>query len=144
MPSCTISFRVNTAPVAQPRHRVGAGFGGKPHAYLPKSHPVHAYKALVRAQARLHHHGKPLEGPLRLFLKFGMPRPKSMIWKKKPMPEVPCDRKPDNDNLCKSLFDALSGVCYLDDAQLAEVRACKVYVAGNTQPYVEVLIATWD
>lgn len=38
----------------------------------------------------------------------------------------PC-KKPDIDNICKIIFDALNGVAYKDDTQIFEVHAVKQY-----------------
>jgi crossover junction endodeoxyribonuclease RusA len=37
------------------------------------------------------------------------------------------ESKPDTDKLCRALGDALSGVCYRDDAQIAEWHAVRIY-----------------
>jgi Holliday junction resolvase RusA-like endonuclease len=35
--------------------------------------------------------------------------------------------KPDIDKLARAILDSLTGVCWRDDAQVVELRVCKVY-----------------
>lgn len=46
-------------------------------------------------------------------------------------------KKPDIDNIVKSIFDALNGYAFADDVQIVKVRAEKVYAE---EPFVEVEI----
>src|SRR5215470_1118675 len=80
-----------------------------------------------------------LEGPLRVdfVAEFGVPA----SWSKKKRaaaPGQPVTKRPDADNLAKLAADALNGVVYKDDAQIAEARICKVY---STQPKITVTIS---
>lgn len=61
--------------------------------------------------------------PLSITAVFYMPRPASVSATKRPFHIV----KPDVDNLVKGLTDALTGICWVDDAQIVEIRACKEY-----------------
>lgn len=74
--------------------------------------------------------GEYTEKPLYacLVIRYGIPKstPKKNI---KPMLDGeirPC-KKPDIDNICKIIFDALNGIAYKDDAQIFEVLATKRY-----------------
>lgn len=143
-----IEFRVPAVPVAQPRPRAvlaHGGMGARVHEVTHvknkatgerKPHPIAAFKATVRQAAEAAHRGPPLEGPLRLSLLFLMPRPKSMCWKKRPTPRAFHECKPDADNLAKSVKDALSGLVWRDDAQVAWLVARKLYASGSEQPGV--------
>lgn len=44
-------------------------------------------------------------------------------------------RKPDVDNICKIVLDALNGVAYRDDARVHEIRCCKFY---SFEPRLEI------
>ena len=135
---------MRTEAVAQPRQRTRATvIRGKPVAqnYTPKSHPVVAYKEAVQAALAEVYSGEPLEGPLRVQVLFLMRRPTAMVWKRKPMPRAPFGRKPDMDNLLKSLLDAMNKRAFSDDSQVCEVVALKCYAAGDEQPSVEVKIS---
>lgn len=46
-------------------------------------------------------------------------------------------KKPDIDNIIKSIMDALNGLAYEDDSQIVQIHAIKEYVQ---EPFVEVQI----
>ena len=50
-------------------------------------------------------------------------------------------KRPDVDNVCKAVFDALNGIAYKDDAQIVTAVVYKFY---GDQPRVEVEIKTDD
>ena len=130
-----IEFTVPTIPIAQPRQRV-AVVAGRPRTYTPTKAPVNAFKAAVQLAAQGAYDGPPLDGPLSLEVAFVLPRPQSRIWKSKPMPREPHVKRPDGDNLLKSLKDALSGLLWRDDCQVWHVDQTKFVAAGNEQPHV--------
>lgn len=79
-----------------------------------------------------------LTGPLAVTVCFTMPIPQS--WSKKKKREAIGDyhcKKPDIDNLLKGCFDALNGLIWTDDNQVAVVRSFKQY--GET-PMIEVYV----
>lgn len=141
-----VEFRVPAVPIAQPRqrHRVMRGAGGKEFVtnFTPAKHPVNAFKATVRAAAAEVYTGPPLAGPLFIRLAFILPRPSRLCWKNRPMPRMRHMSRPDLDNLFKAFTDALKGLIWNDDAQIASVKKSKWYAAGDEQAGVEVLIAT--
>lgn len=85
-----------------------------------------------------------LMGPLRMDVTIYVQRPHSLVWKTRPMPAVPCTAGPDRSNVMKSLEDALQGVVYANDKQLADGRVRKLYCAGpgfgDCRPRTEVEI----
>jgi Holliday junction resolvase RusA-like endonuclease len=106
-----------------------------------KSHPVHAFKASVRAAAAAAYDGPPLEMALALTAVFVMPRPGSMLWKKRPMPRAHyCVSRNDWDNLGKSVSDALNGLVWRDDGQIVVARVERWIASGDEQPHVEIEI----
>lgn len=136
-----IRFTVPGLPIAQPRqrHRIVSGHVSN---YTPGDHPVNAFKAVVKIMARSAYAGRPLaEGPILLTLTFVFPRPKSMIWKKRPMPREWAPKKPDFDNLGKSVSDALNEVIWQDDAQVVSSRIYKLYAAGGEGSHTVIEIA---
>lgn len=136
-----IRFRVPAVPVAQPRPRAVSLNGRARMANVPKSHPVHDFRATVRMAFRSHHHGPPLQGPLSLSLLFVMPRPKRLMWKTKPMPREPyTSSRNDWDNLGKSVCDALNGLAWRDDGQIVEVALRRMIAAGDESPHAEIEI----
>lgn len=75
-----------------------------------------------------------LAGPVLVRLRFWLPRPKSL-----PKRVVEHVTKPDLDKLVRAVFDALTGVVWVDDNQVVRVDARKRYeVAGG--PHVEVSV----
>lgn len=49
--------------------------------------------------------------------------------KRSELNEKPCPKKPDCDNIAKSILDALNGIAYDDDAQIVDLSVSKVYSA---------------
>lgn len=82
-----------------------------------------------------------IESPIKAQVQFVFPLPKSMTklelraraaqenWYK--------GKKPDLDNLLKNLWDAMEGVVFLNDAQIVEIQAKKIY---GKIPRIEVLL----
>lgn len=133
-----MKFIVPGIPVAQPRQRHKIVCGHVQN-YTPTRDPVNVYKAAVQAAAA----GlfpAPLQGPVRLDVRFLLPRPKNKIWKKRPMPREPHTSKPDEDNLVKAVKDALKGIAFRDDAQVWICLAIKQIADGDEQPHTEVEI----
>jgi len=135
-----IVLNIPAVPVAQPRQRHGI-VAGHVRNFTPTKHPVHAFKASVKHELCKVHKGAPLTGPLTVQVCFVMPRPGRLNLKRlKPWPRVPHVQKPDCDNLCKSLFDALNELAWIDDSQVCELLASKCHASGDEQPHVRVVI----
>jgi len=147
-----IKITVPSLPVAQPRqrHRI-AGARNRPYVqnYVATKHPVNAFKAAVQMAFSLAVNGHdqseiPTNAPVTLRIVFWMPRPKNRVWKTKPMPAEPHAKKPDIDNLCKSVMDALHGLAWRDDSQVCEVTASKLICGGDDSPHVYCEISETD
>ena len=115
-------------PVAQPRHRVSAR-GGFARTYLPKNHPVNAYKKAVHDAAVAA--GLPVfTGPVDVEIAAVFALPKS--WSNKKRAAMACTlhtHKPDADNIAKAVLDALSAF-WTDDAQVSVLRVRKTWSMG--------------
>lgn len=139
-----IQFEVPAIPVAQPRqrHRAVVLKSGRTIVtnYTPRTAPVNAFKATVRLAFRRAWPGTPLDGPISLQLDFRLPRPRAKIWKRKPMPSYPHTSKPDIENLCKAVMDALTGLAWRDDSQVWSLHATKQVCSGDESPGVAVCI----
>jgi len=124
-------------PIAQPRQRHAVRAG---HAvnYTPSKHPVNDFKAAVKMAWRAGCTAAPHDGPVTLMLTFVLPRPGNMMWKTRPMPRVPHTKKPDADNLAKSVKDALSGLAWRDDSQVCELTVRKFVASGDEQPHTTI------
>ena len=120
-----VSFSVPGDPVPQPRARITTR-GGHGHAYTPKSHPVHAYRQAVALAARAA--GASVhEEPASVVIDFVFARPKSHMRKNGLAANAPRLPRPDIDNLEKAVLDALKGVAWKDDTQVARVVKEKSY-----------------
>jgi crossover junction endodeoxyribonuclease RusA len=118
-----ISFTVSGDPIAQPRHKISTR-GGFAKAYIPKDHPIHGYKQAIQLAAKVAMAGQaPIEGPVEVAIYFRFRRPKSHT-KKQRESYWHC-QKPDVDNLAKAVLDALSGICFGDDAQICQISIRK-------------------
>jgi Holliday junction resolvase RusA-like endonuclease len=118
------AFRVEGPPVGKARPRV-TRWG----AYTPKKTAQH--EAAIR-QAAQQAGIVAISGPVTLQVAFVMPIPASWPRKKREAAarqEIMPLGKPDTDNLCKAVMDALIGIGYQDDTQVVRLVACKLY--GN-------------
>ena len=70
----------------------------------------------------------PVADPIQMTLVFIMSRPKTV---KREFPSV----APDLDKLIRAALDALTGVAYLDDGQVVEIHAHKIY---GSSPGLEI------
>jgi len=78
---------------------------------------------------------EPVESMLIVKIRFYMPVPKSYSKKKREsLLGQPHGKKPDSDNLIKSVFDAANSVLWKDDAQVFRVEAEKIY---SEQPGID-------
>ena len=141
-----LSIVVRGLPVAQGNSRafVAQTKGGKARAIVTTeanrtSSPLGAWRSAIATDARDEMGDRPLlDGALRVGVTFCFPRPKSHflpVTKSRPAPVLRDDApvfhiaRPDADKLTRALFDALTNVVWHDDAQVADVRARKVYNA---------------
>lgn len=114
----TITLSIPGDPVPQPRPRVSTA-GGFARAYVPKSHPVHAYRqaiALAAAAAGLREQAKPVS----VVIDAVFARPKSHMTKGGVKATAPALPRPDVDNLGKAVLDALQDVMG-DDTHVARL-----------------------
>jgi len=122
-----MKFSVPGTPKAQPRAKATT-IGGRARMYTPKS--ADAFKASV-ALAAQQAGVKPSEGAVGIALYFVFPRPKNKVWKTRLMLTEYHTKKPDLDNLAKAVMDALDGIAWRDDAQVAWMSLSKVIAEGD-------------
>ena len=74
---------------------------------------------------------EPMVGALGFELKVFYPIPRGLkasdVMKAQKAGGMPMPKKPDFDNMCKLVADALNGVCYKDDAAITDWSGCKRY-----------------
>jgi len=143
-----ISFRVNHAPVSQPRPRARVMNlrGGRHTAtvYTPANDPVHAFREAIATAYCSQETKEPLSvltGPVSLHLTILLPRTKAKTWKTRPMPREwkPKGRK-DFDNILKAVVDSLNGLAWLDDRQVVDCHIWKLMADGSEEPGVLIRI----
>lgn len=124
-------FRVEGIPAPQGSKRhVGNG------VLIESSKALKPWRERVAWTAREHH--VPLRtGAVIVHLAFVMPRPVSTPKRRTP----PALRKPDLDKLVRGVFDALSGLCFEDDARVVDLRATKRLAAIGEKPGVTVTVS---
>lgn len=140
-----ICFFAAGRPAAQGSKRhVGGG------RLIESSRQVGPWREIVRQAAVEAMAGRPpIEGPVYLVQVFALPRPKSHYGTgrnsgqvKRGAPHRPPVR-PDLDKLARAVGDALTGVCYRDDAQVVNLCAAKYYVMPSGRlsvPGVEIRV----
>ena len=141
----TKSLWVPGVPIPQPRHRATA-IGGHARMYLPKKHPVMAWKQSIALLWRNSHGANPKWGdePLYVCLRFMLPRPASKTRKRTPNVTSPHAVKPDLDNLIKAASDALNGLAWKDDSRIAEMHTSKLIVGDVGTPGLYVHVTPLD
>jgi Holliday junction resolvase RusA-like endonuclease len=135
-------FRVVGQPV--PQGSMTASYNrkqGVAHVHHVQGTALALWRAEVREAA--YQAGATLTvAPVALSVTFGMPRPKAQTTLKHGQRVVKMEHyydrpavAPDLDKLVRAVMDALTGVCYHDDAQVVTVMAHKIY-AGVTEVVV--------
>lgn len=135
----SVAFVVAGDPVPQPRPR-HVNIGGKPMAFVPRSHPIHAYREAVAREAQLAG-VKLLAGPLVVEVEAVFGRPPSHLLKsgalRKGAPELP---RPDWDNIAKGVCDALLA----EDSVIAKGSCEKRYAAAGEPAHTRVMVSQRD
>ena len=127
-----VTFTVfgNAVSKARPRSTM---IGNRAVMYTPdKTKNFENYVKLVAAQ---HAPKELLTSALGVELHFFFQRPKSL-----PKKILNHTKKPDIDNLAKSVMDALEGIIYVNDAQVISLRVTKDYGV----PQCIVRVEEWD
>lgn len=125
----SVKFEVLGTPVGKSRPRFST-VNGKAVAYTPAK--TANYETLVRLSYQQKYSGCMFDKdkPLRAVIRAFFPIPKSTSKKKREQMRdlrILHTKKPDADNIIKAILDALNGVAYYDDSQVAEVLISKVY-----------------
>ena len=118
-----IEFTVKGLPVAKGRPRV-TRYG----TYTPRK--TKDYEKLVQYSFKNQYKGQALQGALKIRIDFYMYIPKNTSKKRRKLKndkEVLPTKRPDFDNLTKSITDALNGLAFEDDNQIVEAHIYKYY-----------------
>ncbi len=129
-----MEFVIPGNPVGKARARVVTNHG-RVHSFTPEK--TAAYENLVKMAFAMNKPADwiPIEGAVKMNIVAYFPIPKSMA--KKIHDGDRHIKKPDADNVAKSIMDSLNGLAYGDDSQIAELSIKKLYAVA---PRVEVEI----
>lgn len=119
-----VIFAINGEPYGKGRPR----FRKDGHAYTPKK--TKDYEHFVKTEYDIQCGNMKLEGPLEAYIKavFSVPKSDNKTTRAKKLSgEIPVTKKPDCDNIAKTILDALNGVAYHDDSQVVNLEVTKVY-----------------
>lgn len=123
-----VRFFIPGDAVAKQRPRV-VRRGGTPIAFTPAK--TTNYEALVRMAAHKAMEGRPpFDAPLDLVIIIQLSVPES--WSKRRKAQalsgmVRPSRKPDWDNVAKSICDGMDGVCFVNDSRIVDAKVQKFY-----------------
>ena len=126
----SLSFVVPGVPRGKGRPRFSRATG---HAYTPET--TRSYESMVRGFAmdamKLAGIERPIEGPVMVTIAAWFPIPKSFSKRERVAAETFAKRpgRPDIDQVQKSALDGMNGVVFVDDGQVAYIRASKCYGA---------------
>lgn len=121
----------DAAPQGSKRH-VGNG------RMIENSRTVGPWRERVALAA--HGHGwtpAPAGTPVRVDLVFVRPRPVSTPKSRTP----PAVKKPDLDKLARAILDAITGIAFVDDSQVTDLRARKRLAEIGETPGVYIAVA---
>lgn len=130
-----ITIEIPLLPVPWAAHQ---GFGRK--SFNPRYKEREAYQWYIRSQWK----EKPHEEAVSVFYDFYMPIPKSISKKKLQAilnREIMHTSRADVSNMLKFTEDCLKGIVFLDDAQVWQTSACKLY---DLKPRVLINIFRFD
>ena len=123
---------------------------GRPRAYryantvrmhTPKKTANYENKVALFAMSELRGQRMDPDAPYRVTIQAKFAMPKSWSQKKRAeMDGTACLKKPDADNLAKSVCDGLNGVIWKDDSQVFDIRVVKRWAdVGEMSVFVEDL-----
>ena len=116
-------------PKGRPRFTARRGFV---QAYTPTETENAEKKIREKSSAAMKNSGnlEPTKLPVKISVNFFLPIPKSFSKKKTEeclSGVVMPTSRPDLDNYLKLILDAMNGVVYVDDSQIVELLATKIY-----------------
>jgi Holliday junction resolvase RusA-like endonuclease len=132
-----LAFDVVGIPKGQPRPRA-VRRGAHAGVYDPGT--AKEWKGAVAAAALGAMGTAPLSCPLALAIFLRFPRPQRLA-KVSPSSLLPHTAKPDADNCAKAIMDALTGIAWVDDAQICSLSIVKEYadMTGSAGALIQIL-----
>ena len=119
-------------PVAKGRPRLAVHpIRGQPRAMAYTPAKTRNYENLIKmAAGQAMGDRPPLNGPVKMFVAAYLPIPKSLSKKRQAMAEageMRPTKKPDIDNFMKAALDGCNKIAFVDDSQVVDLHAVKVY-----------------
>lgn len=141
-----VEFVVYGDPQTAGSKRAFTRRGGRGVIVTDDNKNLKEWQRLVADAARSERPDRLLDGPLRLHIRFYMARPKGHLGTgrnagtvRPGAPQLPSTR-PDTSKLVRAVEDALKGIVWRDDGQIAQLAALKLYAEPGDQPRCEVAI----
>jgi len=125
-----ITFRIIGNPAAKGRPRF-ARRGNFVKTYTPKK--TESWENFIRLQAIRYKPESLIDGPIKMQLDFYLPRPKSLSKK-----VIYHAKKPDIENLAKSVLDALQGIIYTNHSRVCQLVCRKKYSTDGYGVLVDI------
>lgn len=138
----TIVARIPGEPMAQARPRARVHPRGFAQVYEPaecRRWKADARVVLERARGTAGL-SRPLAGPVECEVLAVFTCPLSTWRKTKPRTREPHTKRPDVDNVAKLVLDAATGVLWLDDGQVSDLRVRKITGAQGEAPFVQLTV----
>lgn len=141
-----IRFRYEGEAIGKARPRYSKR-GDYVHTYTPKKTQIFeqaiGLHCKVACKGEIPKHKR--DTPVKVDIMIGVSVPKS--WSKKKRQEaIECKilptKKPDLDNVVKSVLDAMNGFAYEDDAQVVLIFAERYYT--EEEPFIDVLVEEYE
>lgn len=137
----TIAFNVPGVPVGKGRPKFSRQ-GAHVRVHTPEK--TANYENLVRlAAAQAMSGAAPMKRPVALLLTMNMPIPASWSKKRQDLAVrglIGATVKPDLDNVCKAIADAMNGIVYADDKLIVSATIVKQY---GSIPHVAVRVSEY-
>lgn len=127
-----MTFWLDILPEPKLRPRLG-----RHGAYTPDK--TRRYEKALRIRLQSLYLGDPLKSALKVEIRFFMGCPARRPSKSAKNYVHPCTR-PDVDNLQKAVFDAANGVLWVDDGQIVDARAIKIYDWATREVGIEISV----
>ena len=127
------------APVACPRPKISMR-GKTPVPYYPQKYTTFRNNVKTWISNNYPEAMFSADSILYLHYTFVLPRPKSLMRKKDPQGRIPHSKKPDLDNLVKSVNDAFEGLVFAQDSHVQMILAHKWIAAKDEKPSIEVIV----
>ena len=141
-----ISFFVPGQPAAQgSMHAMQHRTTGKVIVMAANSKKLRPWRSDVAGFAQAEG-VRPALGPVHVSIEFYLQRPKAHFLRDKLRATAPVevDKKPDVDKLARGILDALTGVAWIDDAQVSILHVSKLYTPAAHGPGARITLRTED